>query len=216
MPKRVSANQNPLSDIFTSCPTMGIVERIKAIELELSRTQINKATSTHIGMLKSQLARLRSELLLPQPGESSSGGHEGFAVAKNGDGRVALIGFPSVGKSSLLSEVTDTKSECAAYEFTTLTCIPGNLVINDTKIQMLDLPGIIEGAAHGKGRGREVIAVARSSDLILMVLDAVKEQNNQHRDILTNELETVGIRLNKTPPDIYFKVFSVCIFCTSK
>ena len=45
--------------------------------------------------------------------------------AKSGDGRVALIGFPSVGKSSLLNAVTDTKSETAAYEFTTLTCIPG-------------------------------------------------------------------------------------------
>lgn len=81
----------------------------------------------------------------------------------------------------------------------------GNVVINETKIQMLDLPGIIEGAASGKGRGREVIAVARSADLILMVLDAVREQNNQHRDILTNELEIMGIRLNKSPPDIYLK-----------
>jgi len=70
---------------------------------------------------------------------------------------------------------------------------------------MLDLPGIIEGAAAGKGRGREVIAVARSADLILMVLDGAREQNNQHRDILTRELETMGIRLNRKPPDIYYK-----------
>lgn len=183
---------------------MGIQERIKDIELELSRTQKNKATTTHIGLLKSQLARLRTQLLLPSSGGSSGGG-EGFAVAKSGDGRVALIGFPSVGKSSLLNAVTDTQSEAAAYEFTTLTCIPGNVVINDTKIQMLDLPGIIEGAAAGKGRGREVIAVARSADLILMVLDGAREQNNQHRDILTRELEIMGIRLNRTPPGIYFK-----------
>ncbi len=81
-------------------------------------------------------------------------------------------------------------------------------MINDTKIQMLDLPGIIEGAAGGKGRGREVIAVARSADLVLMVLDGEKEQNNQHRDILERELETMGIRLNKNVPDIYFKVSS--------
>jgi uncharacterized protein len=101
--------------------------------------------------------------------------------------------------------VTDTKSEVAAYEFTTLTCIPGNVIINDIKIQMLDLPGIIEGAAGGRGRGREVIAVARSADLILMVLDAMKERGNQHRDILTRELETMGIRLNRRPPDIYFR-----------
>ncbi|CAE7650281.1 DRG1, partial [Symbiodinium microadriaticum] len=108
-------------------------------------------------------------------------------------------------KSSLLNAVTDTKSEAAAYEFTTLTCIPGNLVYNDTKIQMLDLPGIIEGASGGKGRGREVIAVARSADLVLMILDAERESNNQHRNILERELETMGIRLNQRPPDIYFR-----------
>ena len=78
-------------------------------------------------------------------------------------------------------------------------------MINDTKIQMLDLPGIIEGAAQGKGRGREVIAVARSADLIMMVLDAAREVNNQHRDILTRELEIMGIRLNRNPPGIYYK-----------
>jgi ribosome-interacting GTPase 1 len=109
--------------------SMGIQERIKDIELELSRTQKNKATTTHIGLLKGQLARLRTQLLLPEPGQDSSGGNTGFAVAKSGDGRVALIGFPSVGKSSLLNAVTDTKSETAAYEFTTLTCIPGHFKI---------------------------------------------------------------------------------------
>ena len=183
---------------------MGLTERIKDIELELSRTQHNKATTTHIGMLKGQLARLRTQLMEDNKG-SGGGGGVGFDVQKAGDGRVCLIGFPSVGKSSLLGAVTDTKSEVAAYEFTTLTCIPGNVMINDIKIQMLDLPGIIEGAAAGKGRGREVIAVARSADLILMVLDAARESNNQHRNILTHELETMGIRLNRTPPDIYYR-----------
>lgn len=115
---------------------------------------------------------------------------------------MALIGFPSVGKSSLLSSVTETRSEVAAYEFTTLTCIPGNVFYKGTRIQLLDLPGIIEGAAHGKGRGREVIAVAKSSDLVMMVLDASKEEGNNHRAILERELETVGLRLNKTPPDV--------------
>ena len=67
-----------------------------------------------------------------------------------------------------------THSEAAAYEFTTLTCIPGVLYINEAKLQLLDLPGIIEGAADGKGRGKQVIAVAKSADLILMILDAGK------------------------------------------
>jgi uncharacterized protein len=82
---------------------------------------------------------------------------------KSGDARVAMIGFPSVGKSSALSELTNTESVAAGYEFTTLTCIPGVINYKDAKIQLLDLPGIIEGAAKGKGRGRQVIAVARTS-----------------------------------------------------
>ena len=62
----------------------------------------------------------------------------------------------SVGKSTLLTMLTGTHSEAASYEFTTLTCIPGVIHYNDTKIQLLDLPGIIEGASEGKGRGRQV------------------------------------------------------------
>ncbi|CAM9533038.1 unnamed protein product [Chrysoparadoxa australica] len=182
---------------------MGVIEKIKEIEAEMARTQKNKATEGHLGQLKARIAKLRNELLLE--GASSGGGGEGFDVARSGDGRVAMIGFPSVGKSSLLSELTETESVAAGYEFTTLTCIPGNIFYKDTRIQLLDLPGIIEGAAYGKGRGREVIAVARSADMILMVLDAAKERGNQHRAILERELETVGLRLNKTPPNVYFR-----------
>jgi small GTP-binding protein len=122
---------------------------------------------------------------------------------KSGDARIALIGFPSVGKSTLLSKVTKTRSECASYEFTTLTCIPGVIEYNGASIQLLDLPGIIEGAAQGKGRGRQVIAVARTSDLILMMLDASKGE--RQKMLLQAELESVGIRLNKRKPNIYFK-----------
>jgi small GTP-binding protein len=93
---------------------------------------------------------------------------------KSGDARVVMIGFPSVGKSTLLSCLTNTTSEAAAYEFTKLTCIPGKIQYNGANIQLLDLPGIIEGASQGVGRGRQVVAVAKTADLILMVLDATK------------------------------------------
>lgn len=104
-----------------------------------------------------------------------------------------------------MSTLTKTESETASYEFTTLTCIPGVIEYNGANIQLLDLPGIIEGAAQGKGRGRQVIAVARTADLVLMMLDATKK--DVHRDLLERELESVGIRLNKQKPNIYFKVF---------
>jgi ribosome-interacting GTPase 1 len=71
-------------------------------------------------------------------------------------------------------------------------------------LQLLDLPGIIEGASQGKGRGKQVIAVARTADVILMMLDAIKGEIQ--KELLEKELEAVGIRLNKRPPDIYFKI----------
>jgi small GTP-binding protein len=103
-----------------------------------------------------------------------------------------------VGKSTLLTKLTGTFSAAASYEFTTLTCIPGSVKYRGSKLQVrackiicylvlgmlcvcihrkrqiLDLPGIIEGAKDGKGRGRQVIAVARTCNLILIVLDALK------------------------------------------
>ncbi|KAL4919470.1 P-loop containing nucleoside triphosphate hydrolase protein [Aspergillus aurantiobrunneus] len=180
---------------------VNITDRIKEIEDEMRRTQKNKATEYHLGLLKGKLARLRAQLLEPTGG--SGGGGSGFDVSKSGDARVALVGFPSVGKSTFLSKITKTKSEAAAYSFTTLTAIPGVLEYGGAEIQILDLPGIIEGASEGKGRGRQVISAAKTSDMILMVLDATKKA--EQRAQLEAELDAVGIRLNKEPPNIYLK-----------
>ena len=182
---------------------MGILEKIAAIQEELARTQKNKATEYHIGLLKGKLAKYRRELMEPTQAGGGGGG-QGFEVAKAGDARVTLIGFPSVGKSSFLSKVTNTKSEAANYEFTTLTSVGGILEYNGAEVQIVDLPGIIKAASQGKGRGRQVIAVLKTLDLLMMVLDATK--SGDQRQILENELELMGIRLNKTRPDILLKI----------
>ncbi|EFJ09453.1 hypothetical protein SELMODRAFT_235812 [Selaginella moellendorffii] len=131
-----------------------VMQKIKDIEDEMARTQKNKATAHHLGLLKAKLAKLRREILAPTS-KGGGGAGEGFDVTKSGDSRVGLVGFPSVGKSTLLNKLTGTFSEVASYEFTTLTCIPGVIKYRGAKIQLLDLPGIIEGAKDGKGRGRQ-------------------------------------------------------------
>ena len=68
------------------------------------------------------------------------------------------------------------------------------------RIQVLDLPGIIEGAAGGRGRGRQVISTARTCNLILIVLDSGKPVT--HKKIIEQELFSFGIRVNQQPPDI--------------
>ncbi|CAL8078776.1 unnamed protein product [Calicophoron daubneyi] len=177
---------------------MSILQRIAEIEAEMAKTQRNKNTMGHLGLLKARLAKLRRELIEPKGGGGGAG--EGFDVAKTGDARVGFVGFPSVGKSTLLCNLAGVYSEVAAYEFTTLTTVPGVIRYKGAKIQLLDLPGIIEGAKDGKGRGKQVIAVARTCSLILMILDVLKPLH--HKRLLEHELEGFGIRLNKEPPNI--------------
>jgi len=176
---------------------MGVPEKIRAIEEEMKRTQVHKHTEHHVGLLKAKLAKLKAEQEVAQRSKSSGG--PGFEVKKGGDSTVVLIGLPSVGKSTLLNRLTNAKSKVAAYAFTTLTVVPGLMEYNGAKIQILDLPGIISGAASGTGRGRRVLAVARNADLILLVLDVFQPDQIS---TLKKELYEMGIRVNTGRPNV--------------
>ena len=176
---------------------MGIPEKIKHIEEDLHRTQVNKKTEHHIGLLKAKLAKLKRELeeTKTRGGASSIG----YDVKKSSDATVVLIGLPNVGKSTLLNRLTNSKSKVASYNFTTLTVIPGVLPYKGALIQILDLPGIIGGASTGRGLGKRVLAVARSADLILFILDVM---NPHALPLLMRELRSAGIRPDEHPPNI--------------
>jgi len=161
----------------------------------MKKTQINKKTEHHIGMLKAKLARLRAEL----ESSTSKGGGAAFEIKKGGDATVVLIGLPSVGKSTILNQLTNAKSKVASYAFTTLTVVPGILRYGGADIQILDLPGIISGASSGRGRGRRVLSVARNADLVMLVLDVFQPGQIQ---VLKHELHEMGIRINEKPPDV--------------
>src|SRR3989304_333461 len=102
-----------------------IEEQIQATEGEIQRTPYNKETQHPIGKRKAKLARLGEELETRRV--KAAGGGPGFAVRKSGNATVGIVGFPSVGKSTLLNELTSATSEVAAYDFTTLSVIPGIL-----------------------------------------------------------------------------------------
>ena len=178
--------------------TMGIPEKIKAIQDEMSRTQINKATEHHIGLLKAKIAKLKREQE-ENTTKKSGAKSDGFDVRRTGDATVVFIGLPSVGKSTLLNGLTDAKSAVGAFQFTTLTVVPGMMEYRGARIQVLDLPGIIKGASSGKGLGKRILSVARTADLVLLILDVFQPH---HENVLVNELGNIGIRLNQLPPNI--------------
>lgn len=175
---------------------MSTADRIKELEDHLRDAQYNKHTEHAFGVIKAQIARLREK---QEAAATKKLGGGGFNVKKSGDATVVLLGFPSTGKSTLLNTLTNAKSKVAAYEFTTLDVIPGSLEYKHAKIQILDVPGIIAGASRGKGRGKEVLAMVRNADLILIIIDALNPE--QHPAILKEVYDT-GIRINKQPPDV--------------
>ena len=180
---------------------MGIPEKIRSIQDEIEKTQINKATEHHVGLLKAKIARLKRELEENTHAKtlSSGTGNTGFDIRKTGDATVVFVGLPSVGKSTLLNALTNAKSRVDSYNFTTLTAVPGILNHRGAKIQVLDMPGIIEGASKGKGLGKKVLSVARNADLVLLILDVFQPQ---HLAILSRELSDIGIKLDQKPPDV--------------
>jgi small GTP-binding protein len=180
---------------------MGIPEKIKAIQDEIHKTQINKATEFHVGLLKAKIARLKREMEKNTHGRviSCGAGSSGFDIRKAGDATVVLVGLPSVGKSTLLNSLTNAKSRVASYQFTTLTAVPGMMDYSGSKIQILDMPGIIEGVAAGRGLGKRVLSAARSADLVLIVLDVFQPH---HLALLKKELSEIGIKVDQKTPNV--------------
>ena len=103
---------------------------------------------------------------------------------------VGLVGFPNAGKSTLLSVLTSAKPKIADYEFTTLKPNLGIVEYRDFKsFVMADIPGIIEGAAEGKGLGHRFLRHIERNSILLFLIPADSNDIQKEYDILLNELK---------------------------
>jgi len=114
---------------------------------------------------------------------------------------VGLVGFPNVGKSTLISTISNAHPEVANYEFTTLTPKLGVVAIDDYRsFVMADIPGIIEGASDGRGLGIEFLKhIERTKTLLFMIDAANYREVSKQFEALQNELECYSEELAKRP-----------------
>jgi len=114
-----------------------------------------------------------------------------FAVKKEGDTQIAIVGAPNAGKSSLLKALTDVQAKVANYAFTTLKPVPAICNINGADVQFVEVPGLIEGAHEGKGMGRKLLSVAKGADFVIVVHNLGEPTAELTKTI--RELQAVGL-----------------------
>ena len=171
--------------------------QIKRVEKEIKDTPYDKSSEHHHGVLKAKLSKLKDELYGVQT--SGGGGGVSYAIKHSGDATAVLVGLPSVGKSTLLNKLTNAESKIGNYDFTTLGVVPGMMNYKGVRLQILDLPGIVEGAAKNKGFGKKVLSVIRATDLIILITDTARLG---WLSKIEKELYTAGIRYNTHKPKI--------------
>jgi GTP-binding protein len=138
-----------------------------------------------------------------QPGEPGVEGWKVLELKVLAD--VGLVGFPNAGKSTLLSVITAAKPKIADYAFTTLTPNLGIVEYRDGKsFCIADLPGIIEGAAEGKGLGHRFLRHIERNPVLLFMIPADSTDHKKEFDILVKELE-------KYNPELLHKQFVIAI-----
>ncbi|MEM3753771.1 MAG: GTPase [Candidatus Micrarchaeaceae archaeon] len=177
-----------------SAPSRKLEEKLEELADEYSKTKYNKATDKHLGLLRAKIAKIKKEISTKR----SKRGF-GFSIKKEGDATVALIGLPNSGKSSILNALTNAESTVSERAFTTVDVIPGMLLYNGAKIQLLDLPGLMEDAYKGSGGSMKIMSAARNADLFLFVADAT---NTGPLLDLIEGMKKFGVLINETPPDI--------------
>ena len=173
----------------TDLHQIDLVAKIARLEEEVRKTPYHKGTEHYIGKLRAKIAKLKNQ---EEQVLKKSGGRFGFMPKKEGEATIVLIGPPSVGKSTLINKLTQAQSRVESWPFTTVKVIPGMWDYQGAKIQILDLPGIVKGAAIGVGRGREILSAARIADLLILMVD-IKTRNLV--ESITKELKEVGVRV---------------------
>ena len=173
---------------------------IKRVENEIRDTPYDKSSEHHHGRLKAKLSKLKEELYGVATG--GGGGGLGYSIKHSGDATAVLVGLLSVGKSTLLNAVTNADSKVGNYDFTTMGVIPGMMKYMGISVQILDLPGLLEGASKNKSFGKRVLSVIRASDLVILMTDG---QRLEWIPKMEDELYKAGIRLGQAKPRISFR-----------
>jgi hypothetical protein len=199
MPSNVTPEYLKAEDTYKSAKSPK--EKLVALELMLSTIPKHKGTEKMQLQIKRNLSKLKKEVEKEKELKKGGTGGTSFFVRKEGAAQVALAGLPNSGKSTILNKLTGRDVGIGDYAFTTVKPTPAMLQYKGIQIQLVDMPGLIEGVSLGKGMGGPLISAIRAVDAIMILVD-LSVDPVKDLELIIKELEAKGLRLNKKVPNI--------------
>lgn len=199
MPSNVTPEYLKAEDTYKSAKSPK--EKLVALELMLSTIPKHKGTEKMQLQIKRNLSKLKKEVEKEKEQKKGGTGGASFFVRKEGAAQVALAGLPNSGKSTILNKLTGRDVGIGDYAFTTVKPTPAMLQYKGIQIQLVDMPGLIEGVSLGKGMGGPLISAIRAVDAIVILVD-LSVDPVKDLELIIKELEAKGLRLNKKVPNI--------------
>ena len=199
MPTNVTPEYLKAEDTYKSAKSPK--EKLAALEIMLSTIPKHKGTEKLQLQIKRNLSKLKKEVEKEKELKKGGSGGTSFFVRKEGAAQVALAGLPNSGKSTILNKLTGRDVGIGDYAFTTVKPTPAMLQYKGIQIQLVDMPGLIEGVSLGKGMGGPLISAIRAVDAIMILVD-LSVDPVKDLELILKELEAKGLRLNKKVPNI--------------
>ena len=170
-------------------------EKLERMQEFLSLVPKHKGTAKLCAQIKKQMATMRKEMEEKKQRRAGKGGPK-FFIEKEGAAQMALLGLTNVGKSSLLSVLTNAKIEVSSNPYTTREPVPSIMNYEDVQFQIVEAPALMEGSADGRAWGLQTLAVARNADGLLLMVDLSKNPVHQ-LSLVLSELEKARILVSK-------------------
>jgi len=170
-------------------------EKLQRMQEFLSLVPKHKGTAKLCAQIKKQMAMMRKEMEEKKRRRAGKGGPK-FFIEKEGAAQMVLIGLTNVGKSSLLTAVTNAKAEVSPNPYTTRDPIPGILAYEDIQFQIVEAPSLMEGSANGRAWGLQTLALARNADGLILMVDLSQDAVGQLSTVLS-EMEKARILYSK-------------------
>jgi ribosome-interacting GTPase 1 len=172
-------------------------EKIKKLEEFMSLFPKHKGTENLRAQVKRKISLLKQEIEDKKQKRTGVATGPKVFVEKEGDAQIVILGPTNVGRSSLLSTLTNSKVAVLNYPYTTTEPTPGMFNYQDLQLQMVETPALMEGSSEGGAWGLQTLTSARNADGIVLMVDLSQDPVEQF-SLISRELEKAKI-LTKKP-----------------